>query len=322
MTCSTGGSVGSDALGPALQVVGGGGQRGLEQLALAGEVVVEQRLGDAGLAGDARHRQLLVAVRREELGRARDELLATLVAVQACVCAAADHSRQRNRATLVHDRVRRRQRGRHHGADGRGPGGRIRAGHRRARTARVGRGAHRRHAPRPRRAACRPRRAASTRTGPSCSRARPAVARRWRRRRSARPATGRSRSTAASRSGWPRAARSCPRVDTWRHIDDRWPVERRRRAARRARVATRDPACQRLRALRTVARCLLARRPSDVCDRSRLGAAKFGGDRRSRGNPLSAEAEAFSACRVCIHVGDRTRRTTRWSRPTNPWATL
>jgi hypothetical protein len=51
----------------------------LEQLLLVREVVVEQRLGDARLAGDLGHRQLVVSVRREQLGRALEQLLAPLV---------------------------------------------------------------------------------------------------------------------------------------------------------------------------------------------------------------------------------------------------
>ena len=60
-------------------------ERGDEQLLLAGEVVVEQRLRDAGLARDAGHRQLGVGVAGEQLGAQLEQLAAALVDRQARV---------------------------------------------------------------------------------------------------------------------------------------------------------------------------------------------------------------------------------------------
>jgi hypothetical protein len=71
----------------------GFGQRSLEELFLAREVVVQQRLRDARLARDLRHRQLFERVRREQLGPDFEQLGPSLVHFQAPV-ATCGHPRQ------------------------------------------------------------------------------------------------------------------------------------------------------------------------------------------------------------------------------------
>ena len=72
-------------LGPARDLLGALLKRRDEEVLLAREVVVEQRLGDAGLARDASHRELAVRVRREQLGAQVEQLAAALVDLHAGV---------------------------------------------------------------------------------------------------------------------------------------------------------------------------------------------------------------------------------------------
>jgi hypothetical protein len=67
------------------ELLGGRLQRGGEVGLLGREVVVQQGLGDAGLAGDARHRQLAVGVLGEQPLAQLDELGAPGVDVEASV---------------------------------------------------------------------------------------------------------------------------------------------------------------------------------------------------------------------------------------------
>jgi hypothetical protein len=60
-------------------------QRRLEELLLAREVVVQQRLGDAGLASYLRHRELLERVLGEQLGADLDQLGPAFVDFEASI---------------------------------------------------------------------------------------------------------------------------------------------------------------------------------------------------------------------------------------------
>ena len=82
--------------GAARDLLGALPERRDEEVLLAREVVVEQRLRDAGLARDAGHRELAERVRREQLGPELEQLTAALVHLHARVGGLAhrDHCRR------------------------------------------------------------------------------------------------------------------------------------------------------------------------------------------------------------------------------------
>ena len=70
------------AFAAAIELVDAGVEEGQVEVELAGEVLVEDGLGDAGMLGDLIHRGGVVAGGGEDLEGGREDLLASLLAGQ------------------------------------------------------------------------------------------------------------------------------------------------------------------------------------------------------------------------------------------------